>query len=144
MSYNAWQARFQGQNPLGRTVVLNGIALTVVGVAPKHFLGVDAFFGPDFWIPATMGESIPPTQLKQSLNDHSKHLFQITARLRRGVSVAAAGPPMEALSVAVDRESGDASDAGRIAVRGLKEELSQGGSGGGLVMGSMCCWRSWH
>ena len=84
ISYNAWQARFQGGNTLGRTVVLNGVPLTIVGVAPKNFLGVAVLFGPDFWIPGTMGERILPMQLKQVLSDHTKDQFQ-------GAGAAAAG-----------------------------------------------------
>jgi len=127
ISYNAWQARFQGADPLGRTVVLNGGPLTIIGVAPKNFLGLDVFFGPDFWIPATMGETILPTQFKQALTDHSKDMFQVFGRLRPGTS---------ALSAAVNQQYGERNDAARVSVHPLSDEL-KGGDGGAFVMGSV-------
>ena len=136
ISYNAWRLRFQGSDPLGRTVVLNGTPLTIIGVAPKNFLGLDVFFGPDFWIPATMGETILPTQFKQALTDHSKDMFQVFGRLRPGTSATTASSEMDALSVAVNQQYGDRNDAARVAVRPLLHEL-RGGDGGGLVMGSV-------
>jgi predicted permease len=136
ISYNAWKLRFQGSDPLGRTVVLNGTPLTIIGVAPRNFLGLNIFFGPDFWIPATMGETILPTQFKQALSDHSKDMFQVFGRLRPGTSVTAANSEMDALSVAVNQQHGDSNDAARVAVRPLLAEL-RGGDGGGLVIGSV-------
>jgi len=136
ISYNAWRLRFQGADPLGRAVVLNGTPLTIIGVAPKNFLGLDVFFGPDFWIPATMGETILPTQFKQALTDHSKDMFQVFGRLRPGTSATTASSEMDALSVAVNQQYGDRNDAARVAVRPLLHEL-RGGDGGGLVMGSV-------
>ena len=119
-----------------RTVILNGTPLTIIGVAPRNFLGLDVFFGPDFWIPATMGETILPTQFKQALTDHSKDMFQVFGRLRPGTSATTANSEMDALSVAVNQQYGDRSDAARIAVRPLLHEL-RGGDSGGLVIRSV-------
>jgi hypothetical protein len=40
MAFGAWQRRFGGDpTVVGRAIDLNGIALTVVGIAPEGFLG---------------------------------------------------------------------------------------------------------
>jgi predicted permease len=52
ISYNYWTSRFS-RNPdvLGTTLYVNGVALTIVGVAPDGFEGVEAGHSTDFWIP---------------------------------------------------------------------------------------------
>jgi len=51
ISENYWQKRFGGDPAvLGKTIRLNGIPFTIVGITPHNFVGtnVDA---PDFWLP---------------------------------------------------------------------------------------------
>src|SRR5258708_1112010 len=53
MNYGTWQARFGGADDIiGKTLRLNSGVFTVVGIAPPQFIGVNAIFGPDLWIPA--------------------------------------------------------------------------------------------
>ena len=51
IAYGYWERRF-GRDPrvLGRTLMLNGAAVTIVGVAPPGFRGVD-LGQPDVWLP---------------------------------------------------------------------------------------------
>jgi predicted permease len=52
ISYNYWTRRFAGDpNILGKTLYVNGIAVTVVGVAAEGFEGLEAGSSTDFWIP---------------------------------------------------------------------------------------------
>jgi len=47
INYATWQTRFGGTPDIvGRTVSLNDVVFTVVGVAPRGFIGVNAIFGP--------------------------------------------------------------------------------------------------
>jgi len=52
ISYNYWTQRFV-RNPdvLGTTLYVNGVAITIVGVAAQGFEGVEAGGSTDFWIP---------------------------------------------------------------------------------------------
>ena len=52
ISYNYWTRRF-ARNPdvLGKTLYVNGVAITIVGVAAEGFEGVEAGGSTDFWIP---------------------------------------------------------------------------------------------
>jgi len=57
LSYDLWQGRFGGdERTLGRIVQMNGIALTVVGIAGRGFNGVSGLA--EAWIPATMAPRV--------------------------------------------------------------------------------------
>jgi hypothetical protein len=59
MNYGTWQSRFGGADDVvGKTLRLNNVVFTVAGVAPPNFIGLNAIFGPDLWIPATMAEQL--------------------------------------------------------------------------------------
>ena len=52
ISYNYWTRRFaQDPDVLGKTLYVNGVAITIVGVAAQGFEGVEAGGSTDFWIP---------------------------------------------------------------------------------------------
>ena len=42
---------FAGQNPIGQKITLNGIPLTVAGVAPENFTGMMLERPTDIWVP---------------------------------------------------------------------------------------------
>ena len=55
LTYDFWQRRFGGDPAvLGRTVVVDQDALTVIGVAARGFRGVEVDHHPDLWEPAMM------------------------------------------------------------------------------------------
>jgi predicted permease len=52
LSHNYWTTRFAADpDVLGKTLYVNGVALTIVGVAGEGFEGVEAGGSTDFWIP---------------------------------------------------------------------------------------------
>jgi predicted permease len=52
ISHSYWTRRFsQDPNILGKTLYVNGVAVTVVGVAAEGFEGVEGGGSTDFWIP---------------------------------------------------------------------------------------------
>jgi predicted permease len=52
LDYRAWQERFGGDpGVLGRTIVVDGIALTVIGVTPEDFTGLNPAMVPDATVP---------------------------------------------------------------------------------------------
>lgn len=135
MSYAAWKTRFGGApGVIGRTLELNRVAFTVVGVAPKNFLGLSPMFGPDVWLPATMAET---GSARGALSDRGKPLFRSFGRLKSGFTLQRAQAVFEPLAVALEREYPDSNQGRRIAVRPLSEELfSNAGGSGGLAFGS--------
>src|SRR5260370_20278328 len=55
LSYSAWQSRF-GADPaiVGKTIRLNRLPYTVIGVAPPDFHGTELFYWPEVWVPMMM------------------------------------------------------------------------------------------
>ena len=52
ISYNYWTRRFaRDPDVLGKTLYVNGVAITIVGVTAPGFEGVEAGASTDFWIP---------------------------------------------------------------------------------------------
>jgi hypothetical protein len=73
MNYGTWQARFGGAaDIIGKTLRLNKVVFTVIGIAPPQFIGVNAMFGPDLWIPAAMAEQLLPNETQNGFSDRSK------------------------------------------------------------------------
>ena len=111
---------------MGRELEVNNIAVTVIGVAPPHFIGVTAIFGPDLWLPASMAERIVPNSMENVLTDRGK------AVLRHGPAPAArharAGTGQHRhLASALARAYPATSEVHSATVRPLSEVLLPGG-----------------
>jgi predicted permease len=138
LSYGAWQAQFAGsRSVLGHTLELNNIAFTVVGVAPKNFLGLSAVFGPDVWLPATMAKRVFPVEFRSAFSDRAKPLFRGVARLRDGFSIERAQADLGSLAVNLAREYPESDEGHGIKVRPVTDELFFGAGGSnGLELAS--------
>ena len=70
LSYACWKNKL-GADPrvLGRTLMLNGQAFTVVGVAPEGFSGVMVATEPDFWAPLTAQETFTHDKTRLTSRD---------------------------------------------------------------------------
>jgi predicted permease len=138
LSYGAWKNRFNSvANVIGKTLEINGVPFTVVGVAPQGFLGVSAVFGPDVWLPATMAQQVLPPELQDVLQQRGKPFFQGIARLKSGISRSQADASLETLAAALRREYIDANAGHTISVQPLTAALfSTTGGEGGLALAS--------
>jgi predicted permease len=133
LSYGAWKNRFNSVGDvIGKTLEINSVPFTVVGVAPQGFLGVSAVFGPDAWLPATMAQQVLPLELQDVLLQRGKPFFQGIARLKSGISRGQADASMETLSAALRREYTDANAGHASSVQPVTTALfsTTGGEGG--------------
>lgn len=96
LNYGFWKRRFGGDAGLvGKTISLNSLAYTVVGIAPRDFVGADAEV-PDVWIPLMMTPNVQGGR-SPFTDRESGWLFAI-ARLKAGVPLAQAQTEMSVLA----------------------------------------------
>jgi putative ABC transport system permease protein len=86
LSYGYWTRQF-GADPsiLNKILVVNGVPLTVVGVAPEGFTGVQIGQTPDIFIPVTMKSQMMPTE-GHALEDRSDFWLPVVGRLKAGMT----------------------------------------------------------
>ena len=95
LSHAFWQGHFNSDKTLiGRTIALNGVQFTVIGVAAPQFAGTEPQI-PDFWAPIGMQAQLQPSN--PLLNERNSYWLQLFARLNIGVSLNQAQAKMSAL-----------------------------------------------
>ena len=89
LSHGYWKRRF-GSDPkiVGQTLHLNGHPMTVIGVAPQGFNGIEVGAAPDVFVPLTMKAQMTPTW--DHLDNHASRWLTVLARLKPGVAPAQA------------------------------------------------------
>jgi predicted permease len=142
LNYGTWQRRFGGADVvIGRTVRINRVSFTVIGVAPPKFIGVNAIFGPDLWVPASMAGRLMPNEMRDVLTERSKAMFQAVGRLKRGVSREQAQANVETIAAALAQQYPQANEGRGATVRPIRDVIfNSAGSGtpnilfGGIVL----------
>lgn len=118
MNYATWQTRFGGApDAVGRTLRLNNVDFTVIGVAPPRFIGINALFGPNLWIPAAMAEQLLPNQMQGILSDRGKAVFTGIGRLKPGVNRSQAQANIATIAAALQHQYPEADSGHAAAVR---------------------------
>ena len=102
LGYQYWQERFNGDpNVVGRIVTLNRHPVTIVGVAPKDFLGMNPFL--------TMAAYLPLSELPLSgtpadvINNWQNRMFIVNGRLRPEVSLKQASAALNVIAQDLNR-----------------------------------------
>ena len=92
IGFRCWQTRF-GSDPdvIGQTFRLQGELVTVIGVAPREFAGLEVGVPADAWVPA----SLPPRLL--DLPRGLSFFSELVGRLRPGVTLQQARAELESL-----------------------------------------------
>ena len=103
LSHGCWERRF-GSDPaiVGQTVQFNGHAFTVVGIAPKGFIGTEVAYAPEMFIPLMMASEIEPGA-KWLERRTSDNLF-VVGRLKPGVSEAQARAELETITAQLGKD----------------------------------------
>jgi hypothetical protein len=82
LSYACWKQKFDGDpGVIGKTVMLDGAAFTVVGVAPDDFTGVMVGMALDFWVPLAVQDLI--THDKRRMTDRDSLWLIVAGKLHR-------------------------------------------------------------
>ena len=106
LSYRYWTRRFKADpTVVGRTVRVNGVPVTIVGVAPEGFEGT-TIVAPDLWLPLGM------TATAGQLDARRSGWVVMGARLARGATMAQAAAELDTIDRAL-REEYPGQDAAR-------------------------------
>ncbi len=99
LTYAEWQNRYGGRPDIvGQSVILNGTAATIIGVLPSDFHFAPAAPG-GFWLTSTPGDNCG--------KQRGCHNFLGVARLKEGVTVAAADAEMKTVAGRLEKQYPD-------------------------------------
>lgn len=103
ISFNYWSRRFaQSPDVLGKTLYVNSVPLTIVGVSAAGFEGLEAGHSTDFWIPLQSRAELnawgnPPEDGNTYIADPKWWCLRLIGRLAPGISKTQATAQMQPL-----------------------------------------------
>ncbi len=113
LSDRLWRTKFRSDpNIAGRTITLNGVAHTVLGVMPPGFNYPTEV---EIWTPAAMAPA--------SFDDFSHRYVRILGRLKKGVALAAAQQAINTLEAQVAAAHPHTDTGNRVVLAPLREQL---------------------
>ncbi len=89
LSYSYWNSQFQRDpSVIGRSITVDGLPLTIIGVAQSTFNGIELGYSPRIWIPVAMKTQMTQGFFSEFFNLENRRAFwlQVFARLRPGVT----------------------------------------------------------
>ena len=97
LSEGTWNTLY-GADPaiIGKQIVLNGKAYSVIGVVPREFRGIIPVVQPALWIPLTQWSDARPDNVA-GYESRSNNSMNVIARLKPGVTPSMARARMDAL-----------------------------------------------
>jgi putative ABC transport system permease protein len=98
LGYDLWRRRF-GRDPalIGRRIGVNGVAVTVIGIAPQGFGGLSG--RAQLWIPATMAPRLSYIDYLVT----NQNFISVVGRLRVGVSLERARAELAVVGTEIQR-----------------------------------------
>jgi len=89
ISYAYWMGKFEGKpSAIGKSLVLNGVPFTIIGVAARHFSGLQPGLATGLWVPLAKSPSVFPQRRGEKFISPSSRVWWlwIVGRLKPGVS----------------------------------------------------------
>ncbi len=113
ISENYWQRRFRGDPALlGRSIKLNGVAFTVIGITPRDFMGTNLNV-PNFWIAIRHWELLHPGSAL--IHDREDACCRLYGRLAPNTRLSEAKAEMNLLADQLRSQHARYSDASKPA-----------------------------
>ena len=130
ISNGYWLQKLGGdQKIVGKNILLNGTAFTIVGVMPPQFFGTRVRRSPDFWLPLQFQ---PQIELRKSyLDDQNVYWLNMIGRLKPGIQIAQAqaGVNVRLRQFLTERAGSQLNDDKRQAIQNSYATLAPGGRG---------------
>src|SRR5882672_9748009 len=106
LGYGFWRRHLGSDSTfLGKTLMLNGVNYSVIGIAPPGFTGLFVGLEPDFWAPTAMVEQI--TRDKGRLSNWHGHWLIAIGRLKPEASVSGARAEVSVLEHQIELDHPD-------------------------------------
>lgn len=125
-----WQQKLNSDPQIvGKNILLNDTAFTIVGVMPPQFFGTRVRRSPDFWLPLVFQ---PQIELRTSyLDDKNVYWLNMIGRLKPGVHIeqAQAAANIQLRQFLTERAGGQLNDDSRLAIQNSYVTLAPGGRG---------------
>jgi predicted permease len=104
LDHDVWEQQLGGDPAaIGRTVRLNGVAFTVVGVAPRSFKGFNSFYRTDFYVPIMMWPALTTDDRVRPLESRELRDVVIKGRLKPGVTIERAQSELSVVGTDLER-----------------------------------------
>ena len=103
LGHDFWMDQYGGEGAiLGRSLRINGIVFTIIGVAPASFPGIG---NPSFvFVPLSLWDRLGDTSDRNPLENRELRRLTVAGRLRAGVSPEAAQAEVAAISSGLERQ----------------------------------------
>ncbi len=90
LAHEYWKTHFAASpSAIGRTIRINGVEFTVVGVAPEKFTGIERYIRPAMFVPFTKKQRLDGSK-DDPLENRTAHGLTVKARLRPGTPMSTA------------------------------------------------------
>ncbi|HXU30542.1 MAG TPA: ADOP family duplicated permease, partial [Thermoanaerobaculia bacterium] len=100
-----WKNQFASDPAvIGRRIRLNGTELTIIGVAPDSFPGMQIFSRPDFYVPLSMARVFSTHPQKDFFEDRDDRELSVKARLTPDVTLGQARTELAGIAQSFERE----------------------------------------
>jgi len=106
VSYSYWQKHDLDPSTLGSQVFINGRAFTIVGIAPKGFVGTMQVLSPEVWLPISVYDQVAndfESDNKTTIDDRKGTQLRVMGRLKPGITAALAKPALEGLAANLEK-----------------------------------------
>jgi len=113
LSHSMWQQRFGGDpGVIGRSITLNGVPVTIIGVMPA-----------EFYFPTRTPEFWRPLALNPANASRGGHFLGVVARMKPGVTLDRAGVEMKAIAerLATQYPESSANESAKVVL--LQEQI---------------------
>ena len=106
VSYSYWQKHDLDPGVLGSQLLVNGRSFTIVGIAPKGFVGTMQILSPEVWLPMSVYDRVAndfESDNKTTIDDRKGTQVRIMGRLKPGMTAALAKPALEGLAANLEK-----------------------------------------
>ncbi|HYJ85900.1 MAG TPA: ABC transporter permease, partial [Pyrinomonadaceae bacterium] len=130
ISNGYWKQKLNADpQAVGKSILLNNTAFTIVGVMPPEFFGTRVRRSPDYWLPLAFQ---PEIELRKStLEDKNTYWLNVVGRLKPGIAIeqAQTGINAQLHQFLTEQAGSQLNDDNRVAIQNSYVSLAPGARG---------------